>query len=177
MSSFTPSRTPEPPPTAVGAPVQVRFTVYGRPAPQGSKRPVGRDRFGRALMVESSKHVKPWREAVKAAALATLPHVRFDEPLTAHMTFSFDRPKSHWRTGKNAHLLKPTAPLVPVTPPDLSKLIRATEDAITDAGIWRDDSLVASLVVAKAFVGSSNALDRPGAVIAIAPYSPGGGLW
>jgi hypothetical protein len=38
--------------------------VYGAPAPQGSKR-----HLGKGVMVESSKKVKPWREAVKHAAL------------------------------------------------------------------------------------------------------------
>ena len=45
------------------APV-ITIRVYGTPAPQGSKRHVGR-----GVMVESSKKVKPWREAVKQAAL------------------------------------------------------------------------------------------------------------
>jgi hypothetical protein len=42
---------------------QVCFTVYELPAPQGSKRHVGNGR-----MIESSTKVKPWRQAVIAAA-------------------------------------------------------------------------------------------------------------
>ena len=41
------------------------FRVYGTPAPQGSKRHVGR-----GVMVESSKKVAPWRQDVVAAAAA-----------------------------------------------------------------------------------------------------------
>ena len=49
-----------------------KFTVHGLPAPQGSKRHVGK-----GVMVESSKYVKPWREAVKAETAELFePHER-----------------------------------------------------------------------------------------------------
>lgn len=43
----------------------IEITVHGLPAPQGSKRHVGR-----GVMVESSKNVKPWRSAVVWAAIS-----------------------------------------------------------------------------------------------------------
>ena len=52
----------------------LRNEVLGTPAPQGSKRHVGGGR-----MVESSKLVGPWREAVKAAVAAAYPGL---EPIT-----------------------------------------------------------------------------------------------
>lgn len=139
--------------------------VYGLPAPQGSKRHVGK-----GVMVESSAKVKPWREAVKAAAL----EVRGDRtplvcPLSVAMTFTFVRPRGHYRSGRNAHLLGTRAPIAPATVPDLSKLLRSTEDALTDAGIWRDDALVAEyLRAAKVWANEGlESLDVPGAVIRI----------
>jgi len=42
---------------------RVEFTVLGVPAPQGSKRHVGR-----GVLVESSKALGPWRDAVAWAA-------------------------------------------------------------------------------------------------------------
>ena len=49
------------------------------------------------------------------------------------------RPKSHFRANG---LLKPTAPLYHTSKPDLTKLMRSTEDALT--GIcWTDDSSIA----------------------------------
>lgn len=149
---------------------QIAITVYGLPAPQGSKRHVGR-----GVMVESSRHVKPWREAVKAAALAVLLPAGLeplDGPLVADMVFTFARPKSHFRTGRNADLLRDNAPAAPIGPPDLSKLARSTEDALTDAGAWADDArVVAYGRLAKVYAGSSDldALRIPGAVIRIRP--------
>ncbi|RAO26495.1 Crossover junction endodeoxyribonuclease [Micromonospora saelicesensis] len=146
------------------------ITAYGLPAPQGSKRHVGR-----GVMVESSKNVKPWREAVKAAALDMRPSGwrPIDAPLVVSMVFTFARPKGHYRTGRNAHLLRDAAPVRPATVPDLSKLIRSTEDALTDAGIWRDDCLVVRYTdTGKAYpAGDELALTSPGVVIRIWPLA------
>jgi Holliday junction resolvase RusA-like endonuclease len=143
----------------------IAITVHGTPAPQGSKRHVGR-----GVMVESSKHVRPWRDAVRAEAVAARDGApSLDGPLLVDMVFTFARPRGHYRTGRNAHLLGTRAPRFPAGPPDLSKLARATEDALTDAGIWVDDSRVVEYGrLAKVYAGEDpDALDSPGALIRI----------
>jgi Holliday junction resolvase RusA-like endonuclease len=125
----------------------IRIVVHGVPGPQGSKTFKGRAQSGKGIMVESSKKVRPWREAVKAAALDKYPdHPLLDTPLSVGFTFYLARPACHFGTGRNAGILKPSAPLWPSatgsTTPDLTKLARSTEDALTDAGIWRDDARV-----------------------------------
>lgn len=132
------------------------FTVLGTPAPQGSKRHVGR-----GVMIESSKKVRPWREAVKASAPAG---PCLDGPIAVRMVFTVARPKSARR-----------AEQVPYRTPDLSKLARATEDAITEAGLWADDARVAEYVrLAKAWPGfDSEALHVPGVVVAAVEIAEG----
>jgi Holliday junction resolvase RusA-like endonuclease len=128
----------------------IAFTVHGLPAAQGSKRHVGH-----GIMVESSKALKPWREAVKYAALDAIGKastIQLTGPLALRVTFWFPRPKSHYRTGKNAHLLRGDAPQYKSSMPDL---IRATEDALTDSGLWRDDALVVRLSAVKMYSNSS----------------------
>jgi Holliday junction resolvase RusA-like endonuclease len=146
--------------------------VYGAPAPQGSKRAVVHKQSGKAIVMESSKRVKPWREAVTAAALATGAGDRapYDGEVIVSMVFTFARPKSHYRTGRNAHLLRPDAPARPGKPPDLSKLLRSTEDALTHV-VWTDDARIVEYGrAAKVWVGEDpDALDRPGAVITVWP--------
>jgi crossover junction endodeoxyribonuclease RusA len=73
--------------------------------------------------------------------------------------FSFNRPTSIKR-GKRPY---------PSVAPDLSKLIRSTEDALTAAGVWRDDCLVVEYTrLAKVYVNEDpEALDRPGAFIVV----------
>ena len=130
----------------------IAIKVHGAPGPQGSKRHVGRGR-----MIESSKKVKPWREAVVTAAraeLATRDHWHpFDGPVKVRVCFTLTRPPSHYRTGRNAHLLKDTAPHYPTgrNTGDIEKHVRSTHDALTTAGVWTDDSLVVSLRTDKVY--------------------------
>ncbi len=141
----------------------VRLQVYGTPAPQGSKRHVGG-----GVMVESSKKVKPWREDVKAAAehfildwgqTARGRWVPLDCPLVVLMVFTMRKPASAPKRRRT----------MPDRTPDLSKLLRSTEDALTDAGLWADDARVVEYSrAAKVFPGEDrHALDRPGALIVI----------
>ncbi len=140
----------------------VRVEVYGTPAPQGSKRHVGR-----GIMVESSAKVKPWREAVKAAVLdQTGAGAALDGTLSVEVVFRLPRPRGHYRTGRNAALLRDGAPAWPGNKPDVDKLLRSTLDALTDVGLWRDDSQVTHLRAVKRYV--TEGYDAPGASIQVA---------
>ena len=113
----------------------ITITVYGMPGPQGSKRFVGRAKSGRGILVESSEKVKPWREAVKFAAREAMQAAKLsaplDGPLVVGMWFTLPKPAS-----------APKRETFPDRKPDLSKLARSTEDALSDAGLWADDARV-----------------------------------
>src|SRR5206468_58994 len=81
------------------------------------------------------------------AARAHSAELRFPTgPVDVGLYFYFPRPKSHYRTGRNSHLLKDPATEYKPSKPDLDKLVRAALDAITQSGrIWRDDAQVAGL--------------------------------
>lgn len=152
----------------------ITITVYGQAAPQGSKRHVGN-----GVMVESSKKVKPWRQDVKAAATAAvdlLPGwVPLDGPLSVSMTFTFLRPKGHFGTGRNAGIIRASAPQRPATIPDLSKLVRSTEDALTKL-VWADDARVVEyrrLGKHYASSGDVDVLDVAGCIIRVWPLGSG----
>ena len=120
--------------------------------------------------MESSAKVEPWRQDVRAAALKVTGTrwAPLDGPLALHVVFTSMRPKGHYRTGRNAYLLRDSAPARPDVRPDISKLIRSTEDALTSAGTWADDSRVVEIFAEKRFANEGpDALDRPGAVIRI----------
>lgn len=129
--------------------------VNGLPAPQGSKRHVGR-----GVMVESSKKVKPWR----AAVAAEVEKVTFEDMPFVRVSawFFMPRPKSHYRTGRYAHLLKPAAPVYPGKYPDLDKLCRSTLDALRMGGAYRDDAQVVKLYAFKVYALAD---EEPGALI------------
>jgi Holliday junction resolvase RusA-like endonuclease len=151
-------------------PDEITITVHGQPAPQGSKRAFavrgkGGVPTGRVAVVESSHdRVKSWRQAVVdeargATGWGETPPL--EGPLEAEMEFRLARPKAHYRTGRNAHLLRDGAPPAPAGMPDLSKLARATEDALTGL-LWRDDAQVVTYTrLAKVYA------PVPGAVITV----------
>ena len=142
----------------------VEIRVIGLPAPQGSKRLIGHTKLGRGILVESSAKVKPWREAVKYAALEALNQGAYPReccirgPVDVEMIFTLPKPKSAPKTRRTW----------PDKKPDLSKLVRSTEDALTDAGVWEDDARVVHCDAVKVFPGEhADALHVPGAVIRI----------
>lgn len=140
--------------------MSIEIVVYGIPGPQGSKRFVGVSKAGRGVMVESSKRVKPWREAVHAAALAVRNGADpLDCPLSVRMIFTMPKPASAPKRRRTW----------PMRTPDLSKLIRSTEDALTTSGLWRDDARVVEYQrAAKVFPGEDpEALEAPGVRITI----------
>jgi crossover junction endodeoxyribonuclease RusA len=151
------------------------FTVYGKPVQQGSKRNMLHKQSGKPIALEDAVGLRSWREAVKAAALEAHARTEFPRitgPVLIRMTFCFGRPKGHYlpaNTRRPEPELRPDAPPRPSGTPDLSKLVRAVEDAITDAGVWADDALVVDMLASKVYVGDTAALDRPGARIRIIP--------
>lgn len=139
----------------------IELVVYGSPAPQGSKKFVGTSKAGRGLMVESSKKVKPWRMDVKAAAETARAGLQaaLDGPLIVSMVFTLPKPTSSPKRRRTWADKKP----------DVSKLARSTEDAITDAGLWVDDARVVEYSrLAKVFSGEDpDSLDAPGVRVRI----------
>lgn len=152
---------------------RITIQVYGLPAPQGSKRLVGRGRATR--MVEASRHLPAWRKAVTAAARAALEQHpdwnRDHQYVTMHVTFSLPRPRLHYRTGRFANLLREDAPVHHARTPDLDKLVRGICDALTAAGVYADDSRVAQVLARKCYASAASlppgVLDRPGARIVL----------
>ena len=137
---------------------QINIEVRGYiPAPQGSKRHVGN-----GIMVESCKTVKQWRAAVADAAV-----IQGATPLVGAIEmqaeFIFPRPQNHFGTGKNAGRLKNSAPELHSTRPDISKLLRSTEDALSGLA-YQDDARIARTSAMKRYAANG---ELPGALIAI----------
>ncbi|NUO96782.1 MAG: RusA family crossover junction endodeoxyribonuclease [Nonomuraea sp.] len=142
---------------------RLAFTVNGIPGAQGSKR-----HLGNGVLLESSKKVKPWRSDVKAAAEAAL--IASDtwdhcnpSAVDVTVTFLFQRPKSHYRTGARADQLRDDAPYYVTSRAagDLDKLLRSSLDALTAAGVIADDSLVVTIIANKRYTRRN---ERPGAL-------------
>jgi Holliday junction resolvase RusA-like endonuclease len=147
---------------------EITLTITGTPAPQGSKdampiykgsKKKGTRVFtGRVNLVESSATtLKPWRAAVTLQARRQYDRpAPLDVPLSVGMVFLIARPKSVRRPYPNVK-------------PDLSKLVRAVEDALTDAKVWRDDALVVRYhELDKRYAAAG---EQPGVLVSIRPLA------
>ena len=123
-----------------GAATRIQFFVPGIPAPGGSKKYMGTYLKGGKripLIVDDAKHNASWRDIVAWTARREYRGVPLRGALQVSMEFIMPRPRSHY--GKN--VLKANAPGLHTVRPDLTKLVRSTEDALK--GItWTDDSII-----------------------------------
>ena len=71
-------------------------------------------------------------------------------PLMLQIDCFFSRPKSHYRTGKNAHLLKDDAPEWHISKPDSDNLQKFIFDALNSI-YWKDDSQICSVLFQKLY--------------------------
>lgn len=136
--------------------MEYRLFVPGDAAPQGSKSFKG-IRKGRAVLVESSKALGPWRERVALAA-----HTAGVRPLVGAVTveLEFVRP----RPASTPKSRTPDA----VKKPDLDKLVRAIFDALEGVA-YSGDAQVTDLHASKRIAEIAEA---PGVRITITGQRP-----
>jgi Holliday junction resolvase RusA-like endonuclease len=121
----------------------IQFIVHGIPAPAGSKR--GFVKSGRVIITDASSRSRPWKAQIAdAAAEAMNGSGLLVGPLMLGLEFYIPRPKGHY--GKRG--LRPSAPKTPTTKPDLLKLARAVEDALSGI-VYRDDAQIAREILDK----------------------------
>lgn len=114
----------------------------------GRKVPVMKNGYPVVTTKEDDKsgQKKEWRSTVRDAVIeAAAGNGMIRLPLACELTTVRVRPASHYGTGKNGRLLKPSAPRYPTASAgkfagDSGKLARAFEDAL-NAIVWEDDAL------------------------------------
>jgi len=129
------------------------FYVYGKAATAGSKKAFYNKKTQRAMLAPANANQKPWMDSVRAAFLDKYEGTpKMQGPVLLMLTFYFFRPGNHYGTGRNASRLKPWATKMSykATRPDLTKLLRAVEDALTGFA-WQDDAQVVQQKVEKRY--------------------------
>jgi len=138
----------------------IQFFVPGLPATSGSKRPFiyksKKDGKQRVAMVPDNKRQKPWMSTVSVAAGEVFNGSVLRGPVALTVQYFFPRPKSHYGNGRNAGIVKDSAPKHHISKPDLSKLTRAIEDALSGI-VWKDDSQVISHIESKDYAANGEA--------------------
>lgn len=128
----------------------IYFTAYGEAKPGGSKTAFAFRRANGSVganVVDSCKTTKSWQHVVATAAREVYQGELLEGPLYVGMKFFKPRPKGHFNSKGE---VKPSAPRYPTTRPDVLKLARAVEDALTGV-VWRDDAQIVCETIIKLY--------------------------
>jgi Holliday junction resolvase RusA-like endonuclease len=142
--------------------MSIVIEVFGIAQPGGSKV-AGITKKGRLFVRPDNPKSSSWRADVAKAAKKQYSGPLLDGPIEMTYEFRFPRPKRHFGTGKNSTVLKANAEHWHVTKPDLTKIIRSTEDALNGI-VWTDDSKVCKRRELKRYVRED---EEPGVRISI----------
>ncbi len=91
------------------------------------------------------------------------PDVPLAESIHLDLMIHFARPKSHYRTGKNAGKLKENAPTYHTGTPDLDNVVKMIGDSLNGI-FWKDDRYISSIRATKIYS------DVPGIKITISSH-------
>jgi crossover junction endodeoxyribonuclease RusA len=130
--------------------MEISVDVIGRPAPQGSKKSIGNNRF-----IESSKYLPAWRKAVRDAAefaVTVNGWARVSGPVELEVMFYLDRPSSVSATKRPQ----------PTVPPDVDKLLRGIQDSLSGV-VYDDDAQIIRVLAWKVYADAR----EPGAFIRV----------
>ena len=138
--------------------IELQTTMPGLPRPQGSVKPMFNKKSGTGFVkyadatIEHRNNLIAWlaREWHGHQGFGVTPSI--EGSVTVMVTFGFERPKSHYRTGKNAHLLRDDAPQDHIQAPDTDKLQRLVGDALEQAGVLANDSQISNWLATKVWV-------------------------
>lgn len=130
---------------------EVQLWIPGRPRAKGSYVAIVPKGGGRAFLKNADAHLAEWTNLIRIAwhnrpsETGALDYWIYpsDQCFEVTVLCELDRPKSHFGTGKNAKILKKSAPAVLHCPrtPDGDKILRAILDALTGYA-WKDDKQV-----------------------------------
>ena len=133
------------------------IVVHG--APQGARRHRAAKRGNRVVTFHADEHVAAEATFVHAAHVEWHGRPALDEPVTVEIETFHARPA---RLRRKADRGSPALPFV--GKPDGDNVAKLVLDALTKAGVWRDDTRVADLVVRRRYLpldGEGNEVGVP----------------
>lgn len=128
----------------------MKFEIPGRPLP------LSRPFYGKKVIFDKSKKDKQ-NFALQCKYMA--PFRPLEGVLSLDLEFYFKRPKSHYRTGKNSHLIKDKFCEYHVNVPDLSNLIKFVEDALIGL-FYKDDRQIAIINAVKYYCNEKHTEEK-----------------
>ena len=151
--------------------LEVSFFVAGSPVSKGSWSAFSSHTTGRMIFPKSAA-LRSWESSVANSVRIAASRSRIVADLLrrssihVELEFRISRSKSHYGTGKNSSLLKPSSPNAHTQKPDIDKLVRAVLDGIVKGDLIGDDSQVVSLIAKKRWCKDSR--ENAGCLIIVA---------
>lgn len=121
------------------------FTIIGEPNAQKRHRHASRGKF-----VQTYDPSKQEKADFRIVAQQNAPKEPYRVPLFVDITCYFSRPKSHYGTGRNADVLKPSAPIYHTKKPDGDNCAKFIFDALNGI-FWTDDSIICGFQISKQY--------------------------
>ena len=82
--------------------------------------------------------------------IENFPTEKMTKPIKCVLTFYCKRPKNHYKSGKNSHILKDTSPKYNINNKDLDNMVKFVLDALNDK-LYTDDSLIFEINCSKMY--------------------------
>jgi len=123
----------------------INLTILGEPKAQKRHRHVRMGSFVRQYDPSASD-----KGDFLSIVQSNAPKEPLAVPLAVAIRFYFTRPKSHFRTGKNSHVMKDTAPLWHTSKPDVDNMAKFLMDSLNKI-YWKDDSYIADCWITKQY--------------------------
>ena len=83
-------------------------------------------------------------------AIENFPTEKMTKPIRCTLHFYCKRPKNHYKTGKNSHVLKDSSPKYNINNKDLDNMVKFVLDALNDK-LYIDDSLIIEINCSKLY--------------------------
>lgn len=118
-----------------------------------TKRGFVNPKTGRVIIADKAKGKHGYTAALRMFAEQAATDAGWKltrSPVMLEINFHFTRPTGHFGTGRNAGIVKASAPKHVTVKPDLTNLVKATEDALKGIA-WHDDSQVVGMQLAKVY--------------------------
>ncbi len=112
---------------------------------------------GRHAGVYTPRTADAWKAKIKQE-LKDFHGLNYEYAVSLRVVFHMPRPKSHFRVikGETSEEIKAQfRNLAHTKKPDLDNLVKSVKDAMTDCGVWKDDSQVTRLWTEKVYAPSS----------------------
>ena len=123
----------------------IKLSILGEPKAQKRHRHVRMGNFVRQYDPSASD-----KGDFLSIVQYNAPKEPFAVPLAIAIRFYFTRPKSHFKTGKNSHVMKDTAPLWHTSKPDVDNMAKFLMDSLNKI-YWKDDSYIADCWITKQY--------------------------